>query len=95
MTLEVQEIPAFGYESFALVETKEVKEGESSLIQENLTVETPFMTVHYVFSIKQQKKHMITSEYLKIVEILEMNTFTSCQKMIRQLQHARVWQILK
>ncbi|MDB8558128.1 alpha-mannosidase [Turicibacter sanguinis] len=47
VTLEVQEIPAFGYESFALVETKEVKEGESSLIQENLTVETPFMTVHF------------------------------------------------
>ena len=47
VTLEVERIPAFGYESFALVEVKESSQLEGSLMTDNLTVDTPFMTVKF------------------------------------------------
>ncbi len=47
VTLEVNQIPAFGYESFALVEVQEALAIQESLTQDNLIVETPFMTVKF------------------------------------------------
>lgn len=47
ITLEVEQVPAFGYESFALVEVNESSDLRDTLLQDNLTVETPFMTVTF------------------------------------------------
>lgn len=47
VTLEVEQIPAFGYESFALVEVNESSSLQGTLVQDHLTVETPFMTVTF------------------------------------------------
>ena len=47
VTLEVEKIPAWGYNSFALVEVKEQEMSNTSLISSDRTIETPFIKVNF------------------------------------------------
>ena len=47
ITLEVDKIPAFGYQCFALVEAKDHEVMKDSLIKEDLTIENEFIKVQF------------------------------------------------